>query len=233
MKNFLVKTLVIGVALVGLSWASQAQQIVDNVSITPQVIATLNTPQALPGFTVPQFNTGLGTLTSVTLTLTPNLTGSGITIYNFNESTGVPFTGGYIVGGGINGYTGSVSVASIAGLSGSWSSGQDIENFTLTNGIGTFATYVLQDLPAPSTNVVVLTDGAMAPFEGMGTLSLPATAYGDWDVQVTDGSVFVGAVPMAGANLNVVYDYTIPEPTTIGLVAIGLLGAFTIRRRKS
>jgi hypothetical protein len=95
---------------------------------------------------------------------------------------------------------------------------------------------VLSGLPAPGPgSPVTLTGASLAPFEGVGNYSLGDTAVASWDA-ITTGPVsdFVAAYCMAGGNLNVVYNYTaVPEPSTVGLVVVGLLGVWSIRRRKA
>ena len=135
--------------------------------------------------------------------------------------------------GGINSYTGSVSVASIPRLSGSWSTGIDVENLTLTNAPVSIANYALQSLPVPGVGPqVTLTGGATAPFVGGGTLPLDVTAYADWYVVETDGPSAVGPNSLAGGVLGVIYNYTaVPEPTTVLLVAFGGLTVLLFGRR--
>ncbi len=237
MKNIFLKSFIIGIVLLGFTSASQADSIATFSTITPQLITNNLADQALPGFSVPQFNAALGTLTSVVLDVQPLLTGSGVGIFNISNPTGTVVQAGYtsVGSGGINGYTGSVSVASIPGLSGGWSSGVDVENLTLTNGAFTIANYVLQNLPVPGAGPqVTLTGGAVTPFVGAGNLPLAATAYADWYVTLTaaPSSADVGANPLAGAFLGVIYNYTaVPEPTTVLLVAFGGLTVFLFGRR--
>jgi len=233
MKTSILKTFTVVIPLVGLVLTSQAQ-ITNNVAVAPQLLTTTDTPQSLPAFSVPQFNTALGTLNSVQLTLTPDLTGSGVQIYNPNNSVGTLFTAGYFADS-TGGYSGTVSIASIAGLSGSWMTGTYTQQFALA-APPSFTTYVLSGLTVPgSGSPVTLTEASVTPFEGVGNYSLVDTAGASWDA-ITTGPIsdFVGAYCMAGGSLNVVYNYTaVPEPSTIGLVVVGLQGALGIRRRKA
>ena len=52
----ILKTFTIMIPLVGLVLTSQAQ-ITNNIAVAPQLLTNSNTPQTLPAFSVPQFNT--------------------------------------------------------------------------------------------------------------------------------------------------------------------------------
>ncbi len=67
----------------------------------------------------------------------------------------------------------------------------------------------------------------LALFTGTGTVSLPVTATG---VAAADGAgnLLVAFLTQASANVSVIYNYTVPEPASIGVLAIATLFA---RRR--
>ena len=179
-------------------------------------------------FALQQFNPGMGTLNSVTLTLNgildqtlkyENMDGAGQYVKYFFSSENedktrceysLSFTGGslgttiYNAPSYINipTYDGTLDYAGTSGAT---------HEFNLTQS---------------ANNVYI--DGGMSPFVGTGSVAFNASATGWMVVTYSGGNMSLAPNTLAGANVTVAYDYTIPEPATMALLS---LGGLLLRRK--
>jgi hypothetical protein len=222
LKNMQSLLAVAGIVALGATASAQPDPIIENViasTSSAMVEGTLT-------FDIPQFNPSLGTLNSVELTLTP----TPETIYPSDYSSIVQT----ITDASVNSPSGSLVDDSSLGLTASWSGvqsppGQEESIVFAAPGLenGTPQTF---SFTAPPASVAV----GPAGFVGGGDydLSFTSTATATSEGTGTVGDTYVSWNGTISGTLEVEYDYTVPEPTTISLLATGLLGALTVRRRK-
>jgi hypothetical protein len=190
-------------------------------------------------FALQQFNPGLGTLNSVTVTLNgtldqtlryENKDGAGRYVKYFFSSDdtdktrceySLSFTGG--------------SLGTIIYNAPSYT---NIPTFDGTVDYAGASGATHEFLLNQSANNVY-TDGAMSPFVGTGSVAFDASATAWMLVKYSGGNMSLSPITLAGAGVTVAYDYTpipgptpgpIPEPTTIALLGLGALGLLKKRR---
>lgn len=180
-------------------------------------------------FVMAQFDTSLGTLNSVTLSLGDslaqtlmyeNLNGPGTITF---EIAGVSKTGCDFV---LKFTGGSTLLADAIDNTPTYS-------YTAYDGVMDFGgtsggTYLINLSQLAGS---LYTGAGMSPFIGTGSLSFDAVATGRSAYRMTGGNGAVGVMTSAGANVTLVYDYTpVPEPATFGLLSLG--GLILARRRR-
>lgn len=185
--------------------------------------ATIPSNTALPIDTtlaIQKFNTHLGTLESITFTLTTTTVGE-IQIYNTTGSS--------------VGYTSASASVPVTATGPGPTTLSDTA--TVTHGPGTAAPG-LNTLPGMSSTSSSTTNytGPLSDYEG------PNLAYVGFHVSSNDGSfsgvggngkLFYGGNATAGGYITVTYTYIpapVPEPTSMSLLGIGMVGFFTYRR---
>ena len=191
-------------------------------------------PMAATGWTqdivLPQFNTALGTLNSITLSLNGSILGS-FRFENTGSSSGTPTltTSSLLTIKRLDGTTllEANPVASITETVGPY---DGITNFEGTSG----RTYNNQ----PASDSVVLnllpSSSDFSLFTGTGNLTLPVSTSGSSWV-TGGGNLAVLFLCDTGASGTVIYDYTpVPEPSGIIAMLAGLTGLAGVvaRRRK-
>lgn len=202
-----------------------AQSELENVTIAPSSSGVNGTLT----FDVPQFDSSLGSLNSVELTLTPSIGGFG------NE---------------ISFITGSPEVAT--GLSVGKPSGSLTDSaIGLTSTYSSSETETSKQINVPAGEGLIMGPNLFVPpdfYFSLGSVSVGPTGFvgsgfndltftGNCTATVTGsgnglGVSYWGSI---GGSLAIEYDYTVasvPEPTTITLLAGGLLGALTLPLRK-
>jgi hypothetical protein len=169
-----------------------------------------------------QFDPTLGTLDSVSLTLTANLRDS--TLGGGRLAAGDPFAITWS-------YDGSLTLSSLPSLSSTWnSSGSTTIN---PQPPGNFISEPL-GLTDPTSSTTL--NSGLSQFIGGSTFDLAAAldTTAGWYFTQTDPGEFGAFNPFAGGTLEVTYDYTataVPEPSTLFAGAMLLLpfGASTMR----
>jgi hypothetical protein len=204
-------------AVISLAMAPVAQA--DTISYGPMLIgSTLTdwTGASLQHLTFPQFNSSLGTLTSVTLDLTGGLDTSLTIVNASNEaSSGHAETHMHIwvTGGG-------VGSSEIVMNSPSFNYSLAPLGFT-TSG----------NLSQTNTDSDVYTAAALlAAFTGGGNIVLDANTFTETVLTNNGGNTIASQTTTANLAGTVTYNYT-PEPATMALLGLGAVGMWLKRRR--
>jgi len=179
-------------------------------------------------FGVPQFNPSLGTLNSVDFTITP--------IFGYIQpwdSAAIPQT---ITDASVNSPRGTLADSAL-GLTESWSGAQypsgQLENVVISNpgsfGYGAPQTFSFTGPPSS------INGADPTGFTGTGDVLVSfATSASATSRGMGTGMLAFSWVGTIGGELDITYNYTpspVSEPATIGLLAGGLLGALSIRRK--
>lgn len=174
----------------------------------------------------PQFNPSLGTLTSVSLSLTGNIT-STLTVTNLGNSTS-------------NGNDSTTCMLSITDASGVITG--LAPQITIPTTLWAYGPLAADG--GNATSIPALTGNGsytnsfgnasvLAEFTGTGNISLPAGTYTFTTLQNHGGNSLDAQVTDATLTGNVTYTYTaVPEPTSVTLLVLGGAVALMQRRRR-
>lgn len=186
--------------------------------------------------TLPQFDSSLGTLTNVYVKLTVQLNGAQVQLDN---DDGNAQTGTGLVQNLVNSLNATVTLFPINGL-GLQVNNQQNFNLGVTTGdpVGQFDQTLLADYALFAPGLINQVEDAninnafWAPYTGLGTftVTLNSTFSTSATFQGSNG-FFEGNTPNGAFLGEVVYTYVIPEPASLGLLAVG--GLALIRRRSA
>jgi len=215
MKRFLIPALLLAC---GVGTAQAGTIITQTFSSPPTPVAWSTTYDAN------QFNPSLGTLTSVEIEVSSNIVAS-VDVYNFSGSpqsftkatASIPIT-----------LTGpaSLSLSATGGTAGL--AGSAVPGLNTFPGLPTTA----------STSTTLTSSGALAPYIGTGVSTLVFdfnAGDGTYSGAAVSGVVFFGGSATANATVDVIYTYTaaIPEPSSVILAGIGIVGVAVFGRRRA
>jgi len=182
---------------------------------------------------VPQFDPSLGTLTSVQIALTMQLTPI-ITLTTFGALP-VDFTNAYNDTGatGFSPYGNPISHAPVTWSAYSQTGSADF-SYGIASGVltATYPTFTEFDGPAVSADSTTDVPAAdFASFEGLGVFDQVYASDATFNIGAT-GSVFVGGDAQFDGAAVVTYTYSpAPEPATLALLTLGGLTLLRGRRR--
>lgn len=229
MKTLAMKTFISGLVLAGLVVALpvKADSIIYNGTISP---STLGGPVTT---TLPMFNSTLGTLTGVQVTLDFTVTPYA-SVGNFSSSTPLTFTPSdsiifsfspadtWTISHSSDSWTLSAPTVSTGNIYGS---GQEVSYYT-----GPSSVLQLVGSTSASADLTAASGLDFAAYTGAGNLVF-GTAGGGY-VSITDGPLFGGGGGDLAGTASVTYDY-VPEPGTFALMVCGLTGLLVMRRRSA
>jgi hypothetical protein len=227
MKRFLLSASVL--AGLGLSSVANAN-VIQNFTSPNSTQADFNHAGMLI-LTLPEFNSSLGTLTGATLQI-EGISQPQLEVLNLGSATST--------GSGTTVATYSVTGPGVSGLSASVSSG--LVTVTVPGGIGNIASS-----PPPSpiffNPVVALSD--LAAVTGPGTVAFDVTeSFTTTGTTIAPAGADLAYGGGASANflMDVTYTYTpgvrdnggdpVPEPFSITILGVGLLGVGIVKRRR-
>lgn len=173
---------------------------------------------------IPRFDPALGTLDSITITLTSRVRGS-IRLESQDEAPALVNTA---LAANVELFKPDNSVLTTGGPSVSNSDFLTAYDGVLDFGGTSGRSYLnLNQTDTETLNILGSSpDGLL--FIGLGSLALPVTAMGESTADGA-GNLLLIFNTQASADVLVEYNYTVPEPATLGLMGIG---ALLLRRRR-
>lgn len=207
------------------------------VTTTPIPYTATDWAPSSESLTFPKFDTSLGTLDAVTLTLTGSLQTTA-TVYNISSAVEPPGMASVGTAGATSDFTvsdGATNLSPGFGVTSSFpfgplaAGGLDLSS-SQSSG--------LMAQTSSSPGFTTSDPGVLADFSGSGTIQLPAVTatMKDYNASLTSGTGFVTLQGTEAALTgSVTYTYTptvTPEPSTFALLAIGIIGLMGYGWRK-
>jgi hypothetical protein len=229
MNSNLPKALVVAVAVSILWGASAGRADVLSTNTSTTEISSPAYPVTWLTFGIDQFNPALGTLNSVQLTVSGQVEAS---LYFTNNDGNVGLKVEIDPTYQIAYFNGSLTNLLVDDESIDWTT----PGFPKSVSVPADGTYFYSWGPAnegPVTQNLTLAPD-LANFTGSGLIPVAAQLSCTTMESIGGGNYTISAPVSGSATAQVIYDYIpVPEPSTIGLVVVGLLGGLgMIRRRK-
>ncbi len=175
-------------------------------------------------FSIPRFDPALGTLDSITLSITSRVRGS----IRLESEDAAPAQVNSALAANVNLYRPDNSILSAASPEVSNTDFLSAYDGVLDFGGTSGRSYLNLNHSDTAMLVISGVDLDAALFTGLGNVLLPVTAMGQSTADGA-GNLLLIFSTQAAADVNVTYSYTIPEPATLALVGFG---AWLLRRRR-
>jgi hypothetical protein len=220
-----MKTRICLLMLAGLavSASAMAQMIQSYDAIFSATQIAVGSPNYPIDFTLPKFDSNLGTLQAVSITLTSTIDAS-VSVYN-SSSASLTFDSAFADFSGSNG----INVTGPGGTAITYHPSITVGAGTANPGQNSFGTVeqTFQSTVSPAIG------GYAAAGGGTLNLAVNSSAIGTYGITKESSSLFGGSAVTASGDVGITYAYSpIPEPATyaalLGAAALGLV----IRRRK-
>ncbi len=213
-----MKTVVTLALSLAIATAAQATIEVENVAVSPSSAGLSGSFN----FNIPQFDPSLGTLNSVSLSLTATVGDVGYSVLNIS---GIPLP---VIFAGVSSPSGSLVNAAL-GLDATWGSSQSLTSGSFVAGPG----FTQGSLPFTFNTAASTAGVPVAGFTGAGDYVLTVTGSSTATSSGSPGfPLFYGFYGNVGGNLEVDYNYSpVPETTTLlaGALLLLPLGVSTLR----
>jgi len=211
-----MKKHLLALALIAAAGAAQAATVTQSVALVEEVT------EIAQSFSFNKFDSALGTLNSVSITLDGAATSSASFINSAAQDQNFAFSSTlslFLSGAGLNEQL-------------------DLALFNYPRTLTAVGTTDLGTVNAADSLSVSAAD--LAAFIGTGTTSLLCESGVSNTQNGGGGNITVTQATTAGCGITVVYDYTvaapppapIPEPASMALIGLGALGLAAVRRRK-